>query len=69
MAETQPGHRSRASHPLTVTHLIVEHHEVAVADVEAGQVVAGVLGVKDVLVDDEGGAARLGCVAAVKLGW
>lgn len=38
--------------------LVVEHDEVAVGDVEAGEVVDGVLGVVDVLVDDVGGAAR-----------
>lgn len=39
--------------------LVVEHDEVAVGDVEAGEVVDGVLGVVDVLVDDVGGAARV----------
>ena len=36
--------------------LVVEHDEVAIGDVEAGEVVDGGLGVVDVLVDDEGGA-------------
>ena len=43
--------------------LVVEDDEVAVADVEAGEVVAGVLGVEDVLVHDERRPARLGRVA------
>ena len=43
--------------------LVVEDDEVPVADVEAAKMVASVLGVEDVLVDDEGGAAGLGCVA------
>ena len=43
--------------------LVIEDDEVSVADVEAGEVVAGVLGVEDVLVDDERRPARLGRVA------
>jgi hypothetical protein len=39
--------------------LVVEHDEIAVGDVEAGEVVDGVLGVVYVLVDDVGGAARV----------
>ena len=43
--------------------LVVEYHEVAVADIEAGEVVARVLRVEDVLVHDERRAPRLGRVA------
>ena len=39
--------------------LVVQHDEVAVGDVEAGEVIDGGLGVVDVLVDDEGGAASV----------
>lgn len=46
--------------------LVVEDDEVAVADVEAAEVVARVLGVEDVLVHHEGRAARVGRVAAGK---
>ena len=43
--------------------LVVEHHEVPVAHVEAGEVVARVLRVEDVLVHDERRATTLGGVA------
>ena len=36
--------------------LVVEDHEVAVAHVEPGQVIAGIFGVEDVLVDDKRGS-------------
>jgi hypothetical protein len=39
--------------------LMIEHDQVAVANVETGQMVAGVLGVKNVLVDNEGSSSRL----------
>ena len=48
------------------TYLIVEHHQVAVIDVEARQVIAGVLGVEYILVHNKGRAARLGRVAAAE---
>ncbi len=47
--------------------LIVEDDEVAVADVESGQVIAGVLGVEDVLVHHERRPPRLGRVPAEAL--
>lgn len=50
-----------------LVRLVVEHDQIAVADVEAGQMVAGVLRVEDVLVDDECCAARLRCVATASV--
>ena len=38
---------------------MVENNEVPIGDVEAGEVVDGSLGIVDVLVDNEGGAARV----------
>jgi len=46
--------------------LVVEDDEVSVANVEAAQVVARVLGVEDVFVDDESCAASFRSVAAVR---
>lgn len=46
--------------------LVVEHYQVAVAHVEPRQVVAGVFGVENVLVDNKGGAAGLRSVASAK---
>ena len=46
--------------------LVVEDDQVAVADIETGQMVTGVLGVENVLVDDKGRSARLWRRSAVK---
>ena len=43
------------------------NENIPIADVEAGQMFASVLGVEDVLVNDEGRAASLTRIAAEKL--
>lgn len=37
--------------------LVVQHHQVPVTHVKPGQMVTGVLGVEDVLINDEGSSA------------
>lgn len=49
------------------TGLVVEDHQVAVANVEAGQVIAGVLGIKDVLVHHEGRPFRFRRVSPTRI--
>ena len=46
---------------------MVQHHQVPIHEVEAVQLVAGLLGVLDVVVDDEGGALGGGAVAGADL--
>ena len=51
-----------------LTHLmrlVVEHDQVSVADVEARQMLTRILGIKDVLVDNKGSAASVGCTPTV----
>ena len=45
--------------------LVVEHDQVSVADVEARQMLTRILGIKDVLVDNKGSAASVGCTTTV----
>jgi hypothetical protein len=46
--------------------LVVEHDQVSVADVEARQMLTGILGIKDVLVDNKGSASSVGCTSTVR---
>lgn len=55
-------------HPFErLVRLIVEHHQVSIAHVEAGQMVARVLGVENVFVDDKCGSARVWSVSAKQI--
>ena len=45
--------------------LVIQNHEVTIADVEARQVITCVFGVKNVLVNDKGCSSRLWRVAPV----
>lgn len=46
---------------------MVEHDQIAIHEIEAVQLVAGLLGVGDLVVDDEGGALGVGGVALADL--
>lgn len=45
--------------------LIVEHHQITIANVESRQMVAGIFGVKDIFIYNKSCTSGLGCVATV----
>lgn len=46
-----------------LTRLIIKHHQVTVADIESGQMVARILRIEDILVHDESGSSRVRRIA------
>lgn len=51
-------------HPFEgLVRLVVENDQIPIAHIEAGQMIAGVLRIEDVLVDNEGGAPGFGRVS------
>lgn len=44
--------------------LIIQYDQIPIANIETGQMIAGVLGIEDVLVDDESRSARLRRISA-----
>lgn len=48
-----------------LVRLVVEHDQISVADVESRKMLTGVLGIKNVLIDNKGCASSVGCTPTV----
>ena len=60
------AHTYNTSNLLThLMWLVVEYHQISVTDVEAGEMFAGVLCIKDVLIHDKRSASGVSCTPAV----
>ena len=49
-----------------LVRLVVEHHEVSITDIEAREMLTGILGIKDVLIDNKRCTSCVGCTSPVR---
>ena len=52
-------------HATDLVGLVIENNKVSVTDIEAGEMLTGILGIKDVLIDDKCSTSSVGSTATV----